>query len=192
MIRTLLLTSLTLLAAFGQSYDIDTNHSSAGFSVKHMMVSNVSGRFGGVKGSVKLDEKNLAQSYVEATIDVTTVNTADAKRDEHLKSPDFFDVAKFNSMTFKSSKVYKAGGVMKVDGMLTLHGVAKPVTLTIGELSPEVKDPYGLLRRGAVATAVVNRRDFGLTWSKTLEAGGVVVGDEVKISLEVEFVRKAS
>lgn len=189
MIRNLILASLTALAAFGQSYQIDSAHSSAGFSVKHMMVSTVSGRFSNVKGTVTFDDKSPAKSAIDATIDIATVNTNEPKRDAHLKSPDFFDADKFPTMAFKSTKVAKAGANYKVDGTLTLHGVTKPVTLTV-ELSPEIKDPYGMFRRGATATTTVNRKDFGLSWNKALESGGVVVGEDVKISLEIEFARK--
>lgn len=178
------------LGAFAQSYDIDSAHSGASFSVKHMMVTNVTGRFSSVKGKVVYDEKNLAKSTVEAVIDVTTVNTNEPKRDEHLKSPDFFDSAKFPTMTFKSSKVYKAGGVTKVDGTLTLHGVSKPVTLTLEELSQEVKHPMGTVVRGAVAKTKINRKDFGLTWNKMLDTGGAMVGEEVSITIEIEASRK--
>lgn len=185
---------LALSAVFSlgaQSYQIDSSHSSAGFSVKHMMVTNVSGRFSNIKGTIQYDEKNLANSSVTASVDVNTVNTNEGKRDAHLKAPDFFDAAKYPTMEFKSTKVYKANGVVKVDGNLTLHGVTKPVTLTLTEVSPEVKHPMGGLVRGAVATTKINRKDFGLTWNKTLETGGLMVGDEVTVTLEIEATRKA-
>ncbi len=189
------LTCFLTVAAFGlsaQTYQIDSSHSAANFSVKHMMVTNVSGKFASVKGTVTFDEKNLPKSAIEATIDVATVNTNDAKRDGHLKTPDFFDAAQYPTMTFKSSKFYKAGDTLKVDGSLTLHGVTKPVTLTVTELSPEVKHPMGGIVRGAIAQTKINRKDFGLTWNKALEAGGVMVSEEVNVTLEVELTRKAS
>jgi polyisoprenoid-binding protein YceI len=188
---TLLLAAASL-AATAQTYQIDSAHSSAGFSVKHMMVTNVSGKFSNVKGAIVYDEKNLAASSVSASVDVNTVNTNESKRDAHLKAPDFFDAAKYPTMEFKSTKVYKAGGIVKVDGNLTLHGVTKPVTLTLTEISPEVKHPMGGLVRGAVATTKINRKDFGLTWNKTLETGGLMVGDEVTVTLEIEASRKAA
>lgn len=190
MLRQLLFLSATALALTAQTYQIDSSHSGANFSVKHMMVTNVSGRFSNLKGAVTFDEKNLSKSSIEATVDIETINTNEPKRDAHLKSPDFFDVAKFPQMTFKSTKVYKAGGVTKADGDLTLHGVTKPVTLTLTELSGEVKHPMGTIVRGAVATTRISRKDYGLTWNKTIEAGGVLVGDEIAITLEIELSRK--
>lgn len=188
--KALLLQTALVAGLFGQSYQIDTAHSGASFSVKHMMVTNVSGRFSNVKGTVVYDEKNLDKSSIDATVDVNTVNTNEAKRDGHLKSPDFFDTAKFPSMNFKSKKFYKAGNVLKVDGDLTLHGVTKPVTLTVEELSGEVKHPMGSIVRGAVAKTKINRKDFGLTWNKTLDSGGLMVGEEISITLEIELSRK--
>lgn len=188
--KAILILTVTALGALAQSYDIDSAHSGASFSVKHMMVTNVSGRFSSVKGKVVYDEKNLAKSSVEAEIDINTVNTNEPKRDGHLKSPDFFDAEKFPTMTFKSTKVYKAGGVTKVDGNLTLHGVTKPVTLTLEELSGEIKHPMGTIVRGAVAKTKINRRDFGLVWNKALDSGGVMVGEEIAITLEIEASRK--
>ncbi len=190
MLKQLLFLSATALALTAQTYQIDSSHSGANFSVKHMMVTNVSGRFSNLKGAVTFDEKNLSKSSIEATVDIETINTNEPKRDAHLKSQDFFDVAKFPQMTFKSTKVYKAGGVTKADGDLTLHGVTKPVTLTLTELSGEVKHPMGTIVRGAVATTRISRKDYGLTWNKTIEAGGVVVGDEIAITLEIELSRK--
>ena len=190
MLKQLLFLSATALALTAQTYQIDSSHSGANFRVKHMMVTNVSGRFSNLKGAVTFDEKNLSKSSIEATVDIETINTNEPKRDAHLKSPDFFDVAKFPQMTFKSTKVYKAGGVTKADGDLTLHGVTKPVTLTLTELSGEVKHPMGTIVRGAVATTKISRKDYGLTWNKTIEAGGVVVGDEIAITLEIELSRK--
>jgi polyisoprenoid-binding protein YceI len=173
--------------AFGAEYVIDSGHSSAQFSVKHLMVSNVRGEFAKVTGSVNYDEKNVGKSSVEATIDVTTINTREPKRDEHLRSPDFFDTEKYPTITFKSTKVEKAGKGLKVTGDLSLHGVTKPVVLAVEGLNQEVKDPWGNTKRGAVATTRINRKDFGLGWNKALEAGGVVVGDEVDITIDVEL-----
>lgn len=191
MVRTGFFLLGTALLGLAQSYQLDSAHSSASFTVKHMMVTNVTGRFSNVRGTIVYDEKNLPKSNVEATIDVATVNTNEPKRDGHLRSPDFFDVEKFPTMTFKSTKVYQSGGVTKVDGNLTLHGVTKGVTLTLSNMSGEVKTPTGGYVRGATATTTISRRDFALTWNKTIEAGGVVVGDEIAITLDLEAGRKA-
>jgi polyisoprenoid-binding protein YceI len=190
MIRNFILIAAAAATAFAQSYQIDSAHSGAVFTVKHMMVTNVTGRFSAVKGTVVFDEKAPQKSSIDATIDIDTVNTNDAKRDSHLKAPDFFDSAKFPSMRFQSTKFYKADGVMKVDGNLTLHGVTKPVTLTLSEVSPEVKHPAGTMVRGATATTKLNRKDFGLTWNRALEAGGMMVGEDVNVTLEIELTRK--
>ncbi len=190
MTKNFLSLAFSAVGVFAQSYDIDSAHSGASFTVKHMMVTNVSGRFSNVQGKVSFDEKNMAKSSIEATVDVATINTNEPKRDGHLKSPDFFDVAKYPTMTFKSSKVYKADGKILVDGMLSLHGVSKPVTLTLEELSPEVMPAPGKIVRGAVAKTKISRKEFGLVWNKTIETGGVVVGDEIAITLEIEATRK--
>ncbi|NNB89168.1 YceI family protein [Corallococcus exiguus] len=189
--------AITLLAvaapsfAFASAWEIDSSHSGAQFAVKHMMVSNVRGTFSNVKGNVNLDDKDITKSTIEATIDATTINTNEPKRDEHLKSPDFFDTAKFPTITFKSTKVAKAGkDKLNVTGDLTMHGVTKPVTLAVEGPTAETKDAWGNVRRGAVATTKIKRSDFGLTWNKALEAGGVAVGDEVTITLDLETTKK--
>jgi polyisoprenoid-binding protein YceI len=191
-LRTALLTLALPLAAQAASWEIDTSHSSAEFKVKHLMVTNVKGTFSKVTGNIELDEKDISKSSVTANIDASTVNTGDPKRDEHLRAPDFFDVAKFPQITFKSKKVAKGAGKdeLKVTGDLTLHGVTKEVVLDT-TLSPDaIKDPWGNTKRGAVATTTLNRKDFGLTWNKALETGGVVVGDEVKVELNLELNQK--
>ncbi len=188
-VATLVLAAPSL--AFAAEYVIDTGHSSAQFSVKHMMVSNVRGSFANVTGTANLDEKDITKSTVEAVIDVNTVNTNDPKRDEHLRSADFFDAAKYPTITFKSTKVQKAGkDKLKVSGDLTLHGVTKPVVLDVEGFSSEVKDPWGNIKRGGVATTKVNRKDFGLGWNKVLETGGVAVGEEVSITIDLELNKK--
>lgn len=173
-------------------YQIDPVHSSAHFSVRHLMVSNVRGEFAKVTGRVIYDPKNLKASSVEATIDATSINTHEPKRDDHLKSPDFFDVAKFPTLTFKSNRVEKAGeGKLRVTGDLTIHGVTKEVVLEVEGPMPEVKMGPNL-KSGASASTTINRKDFGLVWNRALESGGVVVGEEVKITLEIEMGRKAA
>ena len=185
----LLLLSLPAVAG-ASSWNIDADHSNIEFKVRHLMVSNVKGTFGKVQGVVDIDDKNIAGSKVAVTIDTESVNTGVAKRDQHLKSADFFDVARFPTMTFVSTKVVPNGrGRLLVSGNLTLHGVTRPVLLDLEGPSADSRDPWGNTRRGISATTKINRKDFGLTWNKALETGGVVVGDEVAISLEVEMVK---
>lgn len=174
------------------NYDIDTAHSSAGFAVRHLAVSNVRGEFAKVTGVVEYDAKDPSKTRVEATLDAASVTTRDPKRDEHLKSADFFDVAQYPVITFKSTKVEKASQGLKVRGDLTLHGVTRAVVLDVQGPTPEVKDPWGNVRAGASATAKINRKDFGMSFNKTLDSGGLVVGDEVAITIDVELVKKAA
>jgi polyisoprenoid-binding protein YceI len=173
------------------TYVIDPSHSTAGFKVRHLMVSNVRGEFSGVAGTVLFDAADSANSKVEAVIDATTIQTRDNQRDQHLKSADFFDVEKFPKITFVSKKVAPAGdGEWSVIGDLTIHGVTREVALAVEGPTPEVKDPWGNIKIGATATTKVNRKDFGLVWNVALEAGGVLVGDEVAIQLELELTRQ--
>jgi polyisoprenoid-binding protein YceI len=172
-------------------WEIDPAHSSVQFSVRHMMVSNVRGAFTKVAGSVHGDENDPTHATVEATIDTSSIDTREAKRDEHLRSPDFLDVAKYPTMTFHSKKIAKTGdGRYDVTGDLTLHGVTREVVLHVEGPSPAMKDPRGGLRAGASATARISRRDFGITWSKALDGGGVVVGDDIDVTIDVEGVKK--
>ena len=176
-------------AALATTYDIDAAHSGASFTVRHMMISNVHGKFTGLKGTVEFDPAKPGATTIDATIPATTVDTGEAKRDEDLRGPNFFDTAKFPDLTFKSKKVAKTGAnKYKVTGDLTMHGVTKEVVLNVGA-TPEVKDPWGSTRFGASGTTKVNRTDFGLTWNKALEAGGVLVGDDIDITLELELVK---
>lgn len=176
--------------ALASTWDVDGSHSSAGFTVKHMMVSNVNGSFNVKSGTVNVDEKDITKSTVEAVIDATTVNTNEPKRDEHLRSADFFDTEKYPTITFKSTKVEKAGENLKVTGNLTLHGVTKPVVLDVEGFTTEAKDPWGNTKRGGTATTKINRKDFGLGWNSVLETGGVAVGEEVAITLDLELNKK--
>jgi polyisoprenoid-binding protein YceI len=176
--------------AFAAEFVIDSAHSAANFSVKHMMVSNVRGAFAKVTGTANIDEKDITKSTVEAVIDATTINTNEPKRDEHLRSADFFDTAKYPTITFKSTKVEKAGQNLKVTGDLTLHGVTKPVVLDVEGFTTEAKDPWGNTKRGGTATTKINRKDFGLGWNSVLETGGVAVGEEVAITLDLELNKK--
>jgi polyisoprenoid-binding protein YceI len=170
---------------------IDTDHSNVGFKVRHMMVSNVKGDFARFSGNVDIDDKDPAKLKVDAVIETASINTGVAKRDEHLKSPDFFDVAKYPTMTFVSRKVKKEGlDKFKIYGQLTLHGVTKDVVLDVQGLNNSFKDPWGTIKKGASATTTINRKDYGLAWNKAIESGGVMVGDEVNISLEIELLKK--
>jgi len=175
----------------GATWQIDPDHSSFQFKVRHLMVSNVKGDFTKVKGTVTIDDQDLTNLNVELTIDAASVNTGHAKRDEHLRAADFFDVAKYPTITFVSKKVTKDGpGRLKVTGDLTMHGVTQVVTVDVEGPTQEVKDPWGNLRRGATGTAKINRKDFGLTWNRALEAGGVLVGEDVDIFVEIELIKK--
>lgn len=184
--------SLALAApAFAQTatWTIDPSHSSAEFSVRHMMVSKVKGRFGKVSGTVTGDLARPATAVVDVTIDASSINTDNADRDNHLRSADFFEVEKYPTITFKSTKIEKAGNGWRMTGDLTMHGVTKQVELAVeGPVAPIRAGKT--LRSGASASTRVNRKDFGLNWSRALETGGVVVGDEVDISIEVQLIQK--
>jgi len=173
------------------SWNIDPDHSTIGFKVKHMMVSTVNGNFAKFTGTVDANETDVTKSKINVSIDMASVTTGVSKRDDHLRSPDFFDVAKFPSMTYvsKSVKVVSTGK-LQVTGDLTLHGVTKSVVLDVDGPTEAIKDPYGLTRRGVTTTTKINRKDFGLTYNAVLEAGGVAVGEEVSIILELELVKK--
>jgi polyisoprenoid-binding protein YceI len=171
-------------------WKIDPSHTHSTFTIRHLVISNVRGEFRSTSGAVKIDEQDPSRSSVEAVIDAASIHTREEKRDAHLRSADFFDVEKYPTITFRSSKVEKAGEGYKVTGDLTMHGVTKPVVLEVTSLTPEIKDMQGKPRRGLSARTTIDRRDFGLTWSKMVEAGPVV-GNEVKIELEAEIVKDA-
>jgi polyisoprenoid-binding protein YceI len=174
------------------TWEIDPAHTSVGFGVRHLMVSTVRGEFTKVSGTAEADEKDYTKAKIQATIDAASINTRVEKRDAHLKSADFLDVAKYPTITFVSTKIEKAGeGRWKVTGDLTLHGVTRPVTLDVEGPTPPVKDPMtGALRAGAHATTRINRKDFGVMWNKSLDGGGVVVGEDVDITIDVEAAQK--
>ncbi len=179
-------------AAVAPRYDIDPAHTSAQFKVRHLMISHVKGEFTKVSGGVVFDPENLAASSIEVTIDAASISTREPQRDGHLKSADFLDVEKFPSITFKSTKITGTGkDSYAAAGDLTIRGVTRPVTLDVEGLTPEAKDPWGFLRRGATASTTIDRKDFGVAWNAVLETGGVMVGDQVNITIDVEMARKA-
>jgi polyisoprenoid-binding protein YceI len=172
------------------TWSLDPVHSGAEFKVRHMMISNVKGQFTGLSGLLVLDENNLANSRVEATIDAATINTRDAQRDTHLKSADFFEVEKYPTLTFKSTAVKRAGDEeLAVTGDLTIHGVTRPVVFKVEGPTAPAADPWGNTRIGLSAVTRINRKDFGLTWNAALETGGILVGEDVTITLDVQFVK---
>lgn len=179
------------VAALAQSsWIIEPNHTHSSFTIRHLVISNVRGEFGKTAGTVKLDDKDVTKSSVEATIETSSIDTRVPDRDKHLQSPDFFDVAKYPKITFKSTRVEKAGeGKLKVTGDLTIKDVTKPVVLDVTGPTKEIKDPWGNTRRGISAVTKINRRDFGLTWGKVVDAGPVV-GDEVAIEIEAELLKQ--
>ena len=190
MMLALAMTFALPLTAGAETYTLDPAHTEIGFTAKHMMVTNVHGKFDKFDGTVEWDEKNPAKSSMTINIDPASIDTGNAQRDTHLKSPDFFDVAKYPTMSFKSTKVKKAGAGWNVTGELTMHGVTKPVTLKVeGPTKPE-KTPFGTTVRAAHAAGELNRKDFGLNWNKALEAGGVLVGDTIKLNIDTELVQK--
>lgn len=177
-------------AAQTSTWDIDPNHSSAQFTVRHLGISNVSGAFTKVSGNVTLNDKDITQSQVNATIDASSIDTRQPDRDKDLRSPNFLDVEKYPTLEFKSKRIVKSGDKLQLVGDLTLHGTTREVTLDVDGPTPELTDPWGNLRRGFSATTTINRKDFGVVWNNTLKTGEAVVGDNVKIQLDVELVKK--
>jgi polyisoprenoid-binding protein YceI len=172
------------------TWNIDPVHSVAEFKVKHMMISNVKGQFSKVTGALTLDEFDLTNSHVEASIEAASIETRDPQRDAHLKSADFLDVEKFPILSFQSTRITLVrDGELAVEGNLTIRGVTRKVLFDVEGPTPPTKDPWGNTRVGVSATTKINRKDFGLTWNAALETGGILVGDEVTITLEVEFLK---
>jgi polyisoprenoid-binding protein YceI len=172
------------------TWNIDPVHSHAQFKVKHMMISNVKGEFTAVTGKLELNSEDITKSRVEASVDATTINTREAQRDAHLKSADFFDVEKFPALTFKSTRISKTGvDELAVEGDLSIHGVTRSVVFQVEGPSAPMKDPWGNTRIGLSGTTRINRKDFGLTWNSVLETGGLMVGEDVTITLDAEFVK---
>lgn len=171
-----------------QRWTADLSHSSVNFSVRHLMIAKVHGRFSSWNAVVELDDEDPARSKVEVEIDAASVDTREPKRDEHLRSADFLDAANHPTLTFRSTSVVRNGDDLRVVGDLTIAGTTRPVTLAVEDLG-RVADPWGGERAGFSAKTTIHRKDFGLTWNAALEAGGVVVGDKIEISIEVEAVK---
>ena len=173
-----------------QTYQLDATHSAARFSVRHMMISRVHGEFTTLSGTLQFDPASPASASVNVEIDAASVTTHQTDRDTHLKSADFFDVAQFPTLTFASTSVSISGEEEgSLSGDLTIHGVTKPVTLQVEGAPVEIKDPWGNLRLGFTARTKIKRSDYGLTYNAALEAGGVLIGDDIEITLDVQFVR---
>ena len=187
-------TGLSLPAeAASSTWQIDPQHSSAQVAVRHLGLSTVRGAFSKLSGTMVLDDQDITKSSVEVTIDVNTVDTREPDRDKDLRSERFFDVARFPTMTFKSKKVEQiAPGKLRVTGELTIHGTTKEVLLDVDGLTPPTKDPWGNQRVAATATTKINRQDYGVKWNAKLDNGGVVVGDDVNITIDVEMIQKAA
>ncbi|HZC66858.1 MAG TPA: YceI family protein [Candidatus Dormibacteraeota bacterium] len=178
-------------AAATATWKVDPAHTAAEFGVKHLMISTVRGSFKGVKGTVNWDDSDVTKSTVNVTIDATTVDTGEPARDKDLKSDKFFDTADNPTLTFKSTKVEEAGaGKLKVTGDLTIRGVTKQVVLDVDGPSASIKDPYGNTRSALSASTKINRQDFGVKWNANLDGGGVVVGDDVNINIDLEMVKQ--
>jgi polyisoprenoid-binding protein YceI len=179
--------------AANSTWQIDPAHSAAQFSIKHLAISTVRGGFSKVKGTVSLDDKDVSKSSVDVTIDVSSVDTREPKRDDDLRSDKFFDTTKYPTMAFKSTKVEQvSAGKLKVTGDLTLHGVTKEVVLDVEGPTAAIKDPWGNQRVAATATTKINRQDFGVKWNKTLDNGGMMLGDEVAVTLDIEMFQPAA
>jgi polyisoprenoid-binding protein YceI len=173
------------------TYQLDPVHSSIQFKIRHLTVSNVTGTFNKIKGSATMEGEDPSTLKVDVTIEAASVDTGNEKRDQHLRTPDFLDVAKYPTITFVSKKVVKGDpGKLKITGDLTIHGVTREITVDLEGPTSEVKDPWGGFRRGATGTTRIDRRDFGITWNTALDSGGMLVGNEVTIYVEVEWVKK--
>jgi polyisoprenoid-binding protein YceI len=171
-------------------WEIDPAHSSVQFAVRHMMVSNVRGEFTKVSGTVQIDSRDISRSSVHVVIDAASISTRNEQRDQHLRSPDFLDVANFPTIDFQSTRVTRdSDGALKVVGNLTIRGVTKEVALDVEDGESELRDPWGNTKRGASATTKLNRKHYGLQWNVALETGGFVVGDELKIEIDVELLK---
>ena len=188
--QTVSTTSAAPAPASAGTFTLDASHSHVGFAVRHMMISNVRGEFQTLAGTVTYDPARPEATRVEVKIDVASINTREEKRDAHLRSADFFDAEAFPHLTFVSKSARRRSGGLDVVGDLSIHGTTREVTLAVEDITPEHTDPYGNRRLGASARTKIRRSDFGMRWNAALEAGGVLVGDEVSIELEVELIRQ--
>lgn len=172
------------------TWNLDPAHSAAEFKVKHMMITNVKGQFTDISGTITIDESDITKSRVEAAVDAVSINTRNPDRDAHLRSADFFDVDRFPKLTFTSTAVRRTGrDELEVEGDFTIHGVTRKVTFTVEGPSAPAKDPWGDTRLGLTATAKINRKEFGLTWNSALETGGVLVGEEITVTIDIQAVK---
>ena len=186
------MSSSSTVASTAATYTIEPAHSSAHFKIRHLMIANVRGEFSRVRGTVHYDPANPEASSISAEIEVDSLNTREPDRDKHLKSADFFDAATYPTIQFQSRKVERDGPEgLRVTGDLTIRGTTREVVLNVIGPTPEIKDPWGYSRRGAEAVATISRKEFGVAFSPLLETGGVAIGDQVEISLEIEMVRSA-
>jgi polyisoprenoid-binding protein YceI len=193
--RTFIVSAITLLASlpvFAQTstWNIDPAHSNAQFTVRHLGISNVTGSFTKVAGTVTLNEQDITQSQVSASIDVNSIDTRVEARDKDLKSPHFFEVEKYPTIEFRSKRIVSSGGKLQVIGDLTIHGTTREVTLDVDGPTPALTDPWGNLRRGISGTTTINRKDFNLTYNNTLKSGEAMIGDTVKIQIDAEIAKK--
>ena len=192
-IRICMTAALFLLPAmaFASTWQIDPVHTNIQFTVRHLMISNVKGVFHKFNGTFEIDDKDITKTKASAVIDTASIDTGIEKRDEDLRSANFFEVVKYPTMTFVSKKFTRVGmNKFKMTGDLTMHGVTREVVLDMEGLETVVKDPWGGMRRGATLTTRLNRKDFGLTYNKVLETGGVMVGDDVAVNIEIELIKK--
>jgi polyisoprenoid-binding protein YceI len=186
-----LIAALAAPARAAETYSVDAAHSYVGFSVSHMVISKTKGHFNEFGGTLVYDERDLTKCSIKGTVSVASIDTGNPKRDDHLRGADFFDAAKFPQITFESKKVEKRASGPVVTGILTIKGIARPIEIPFKVLG-KVKDPWGNERLGVeLSPVVINRQEFGLTWSAKLDTGGLVVGDEVTLELAGEFVREA-
>ena len=190
---TILAAVLTVSSpAASTTWQIDPQHTAAGFSVKHLMISTVRGQFKNVTGTVNWDDQDISKSTVDVTIDANTVDTSEPKRDADLRSPNFFDVAKYPTITFKSKTIEQvSAGKLKITGDLTIHGVTKEAVLDVEGPTGPIKDPWGNTRVAANATTKINRQEYGINWNQKMDSGGLVVSDDVNITIDLELLKKA-
>jgi len=190
-LATLIGFSIPSAFAAQTTWKVDPDHSSVGFKVRHMMVSNVRGLFGQFNGTLVYDDSDVTASQVEVTIQAASLDTGVEKRDAHLRSADFFDVEKYPTLIFRSKEVRRVGdGKLAVRGDLTLHGVTREVILHVDGPTQAIKDPWGNVKVGSAATTTINRKDFGLNWNTALETGGFLVGEEITIELDIQWTRQ--